>query len=143
MVNMEYNLPSSHLHLYNSGEPGITVPVYLRSGETSLRVETKLDTGATHCIFQRIYGEDLGINIESGTPKRFGTATGSFLTYGHWITLSVFDSDFDVMVYFAADESFNRSVLGRHGFLDRVWIGLDDYAGKLYLRRNDDNFETE
>jgi hypothetical protein len=140
---MEYNLPFSHLHLYNSGEPGITVPVFLRLGEISLRVETKLDTGATHCIFQRIYGEDLGINIESGAPERFGTATGAFLAYGHWLTVSVYDFDFDVMVYFAADDSFKRDVLGRHGFLDRMLIGLDDYAGKLYLRRNNDIFETE
>ena len=80
---MEDKLPFSHLLLYNSGEPGITVPVFLRLGERSLRVETKLDTGAPHCIFQRIYGEDLGINIASGDPKRCGTATGSFLTYGH------------------------------------------------------------
>lgn len=77
---MNYLLPFSHLLLYNSGEPGITVSVFLRLGETSLRVETKLDTGATHCIFQRIYGEDLGISIESGMPKRFATATGAFLT---------------------------------------------------------------
>jgi hypothetical protein len=47
------------------------------------------------------------------------------------------------MVYFAADDSFKRDVLGRHGFLDRMLIGLDDYAGKLYLRRNNDIFETE
>ncbi|HEX4946776.1 MAG TPA: hypothetical protein VFZ34_08940 [Blastocatellia bacterium] len=140
---MEYPLLFSHLLLYNSGEPGITVPVFLRLGETSLRVETKLDTGATYCIFQRIYGKDLGINIESGAPKRFGTATGSFLTYGHWITLSVHDFDFDVMVYFAVNDDFKRDVLGRHGFLDRMLIGLDDYAGKLYLRHNDDNFEIE
>lgn len=140
---MEHTLLFSHLLLYNSGEPGITVPVYLRLGETSLRVETKLDTGATHCIFQRLFGEDLGIKINSGVPKRFGTATGSFLAYGHWLTLSVHDFDFDVMVYFAADDDFKRNVLGRHGFLDHLLIGLDDYAGKLYLRRNDDNFETE
>lgn len=68
---------------------------------------------------------------------------GSFLAYGHAVTLSVSDFDFDMVAYFAADESFNRNVLGRHGFLDRVLIGLDDYAGKLYLRRNDDDFETE
>ncbi len=140
---MAYKLPFTHLHLYDSGKPGITVPVFLRLSETSLRVETKLDTGATHCIFQRIYGEDLGLDIESGAPKRFGTATGSFLAYGHGVTLSVYDFDFDVMVYFAAADDFKRDVLGRHGFLDRLLIGLDDYAGKLYLRRGDDNSETE
>lgn len=57
--------------------------------------------------------------------------------------MSVHDFDFEVMVYFADDENFKRDVLGRHGFLDRVLIGLDDYAGKFYLQRNGDDFETE
>ena len=68
---------------------------------------------------------------------------GSFLAYGHAVTLSVRGFKFDIVAYFAADETFSRNVLGRHGFLDRLLIALDDYAGKLYLRRGDDNFETE
>jgi hypothetical protein len=39
------------------------------------------------------------------------------------------------LVYFAEDENFSRNVLGRHGWLELVTIGLIDYDGKLYLSR--------
>lgn len=140
---MEYELRFEDLLLYNSGALGITVPVTIRLHQDFVRFDAKLDTGATYCIFERAHGEQLGLGIESGHPERIGTAMGSFLAYGHAVTLSVSGFDFDIMAYFAADESFNRNVLGRHGFLNRMLIGLDDYAGKLYLRRGDDNSETE
>jgi len=36
-------------------------------------------------------------------------------------------------VYFSADTSFTRNVLGRQGWLDRIKLGLVDYEEKLYL----------
>ena len=65
-----------------------------------------------------------------------GTATGTFLSYGHEVTLSVADFQFDTI--FAADAEINRNVLGRFGWLDRVVLGLIDYEGKLYLSRYDE-----
>jgi hypothetical protein len=40
-------------------------------------------------------------------------------------------------VYFASDEAFDRNVLGRFGWLDRMVIGINDYEGKLYLKSHD------
>ena len=77
----------------------------------------------------------MGINIESGYLRSFDTATGHFDAYGHSVTMTVENYEFDVMVFFAKDEWLNRNVLGRAGFLDRVLAGLDDYAGELYLNR--------
>jgi len=128
-----YSLDFSELHTYDPGEPGITVPVLLRSGTVEVLVEAKLDTGATFCIFERQWGEELGLNIESGHREMIGTPMGAFRAFGHPLTLSVLEFDFDITAYFAADESFNRNVLGRHGFLDRIQLGLIDYEGKMYL----------
>jgi predicted DNA-binding antitoxin AbrB/MazE fold protein len=36
------------------------------------------------------------------------------------------------------DEWFNRNVLGSHGWLNHVRMGLVDYEGKLFLIRTDD-----
>ena len=124
------------LHLYDSGKSGISVPAQLSIGTRSVNVVTKLDTGATHCIFQRVYGDYLGLDIESGYRQEFHTTNGTFFAYGHQITLSVLSFDFDSVVYFTADENFTRDVLGRHRFLDRVCIGIKDYQGELYLSRN-------
>ncbi|MEK7830754.1 MAG: hypothetical protein AAB401_06675 [Acidobacteriota bacterium] len=118
---------------YDLNQPGITVPVYLSLGETRIELHAKVDCGASACIFARGHGELLGLNIESGTPEYFGTATGRFKAYGHPITLSVLEFEFDSVVYFAEDPAFTREVLGRQGWLDRLRFGLVDYEGKLYL----------
>lgn len=50
---------------------------------------------------------------------------------------SVKGFDLEIMAYFAA-ESFNRNVLGRLGFLNRMVCGLNDNKGRLYLRQPDE-----
>lgn len=50
--------------------------------------------------------------------------------------------DFDAMVYFPADDFINRNVPGRHGFINRVQLGLIDYEGKLFLSRFGANHAT-
>lgn len=69
----------------------------------------------------------LGFSIESGLLQPISTVTGRFITYGHQITLSVAGFEFDSMIYFAVDPSVTRNVLGRHGWLDRVVLGIVDY----------------
>lgn len=120
-------------HNYDTRKAGITVDVLLRLGGIEVEVVAKLDTGASFCIFRRIYGELLGLTIESGQPETLSTPTGSFLAYGHDVTLIVLGLEFQTTVYFAADENFTRNVLGRQGWLDRVRLGLIDYEGKLFL----------
>ncbi len=130
-----HNLTFEKLIFYDAGKKGITVDMKIQLSETSTIFQAKIDTGSEACIFRRVHGEEIGIEVENGKTQRFGTAAGSFLTYGHWITLTVEGFQIDSYVFFAADENFNRNVLGRNGWLDRVIIGVNDYDGKLYLSR--------
>ncbi|HSK71503.1 MAG TPA: hypothetical protein VK892_07405 [Pyrinomonadaceae bacterium] len=132
---MTHILEFEKLVRYDSGKSGISINVQVRSGQDSTTFEAKIDTGSTYCIFERIHGEKLGIEIESGLRESISTASGSFWAFAHQITLVFEDYEFDSTVYFAQDENFNRNVLGRHGWLDRVIIGINDYDGKLYLSR--------
>jgi len=50
----------------------------------------------------------------------------------------VLGSEYETTVYFAKDYNFNRNILGRQGWLDRVRLGLIDYDGKLYLSEYND-----
>ena len=121
------------LHEYNTLEVGIVVPTILKLGESSADLKAKVDTGAAFCIFERIHGLRLGLEIETGIPLRMMTATGQFDTFGHTINLSVLGIETEATVYFAAEESFFLNILGRQGWLDRVKLGLIDYEGKLLL----------
>lgn len=130
---MNFRLDFSHLWAYDTGKTGITIPVTLKLLKSSITFEAKIDTGATDCIFARRIGEELGVEIERGEQISISTAAGLFKAYGHEVSMSVLDYDFDAYVFFAEDDAFNRNVLGRHSFLDHVILGLVDYEGKLYL----------
>ena len=130
---MEEEISFSISYRYNTLESGIVVPVGISDGKTVVKFEAKVDTGSSFCVFQRIQGERLGLDIESGTPLRMSTATAPFDTFGHSINLSVLGIETEATVYFAAEESFYLNILGRQGWLDRVKLGLIDYEGKLLL----------
>lgn len=135
---MALTLSFTTLFQYDTGKTGISVPVKLQSGDETVICEARLDTGASCCIFERAQGRYLGLDIESGARQEFSTPTGSFIAYGHEITLSVLGLEVATTAYFAANENFTRNVLGRQGWLDRVCLGLVDYEGKLYLRAYDE-----
>lgn len=130
---MAYSLEFERLVEYDTRRTGITVEIRLKIAGSEVAVSPKIDTGSTDCVFVRAVGEDLGLEIEKGESGFIGTATGNFRAFLHPVTLSILDYDFDIYAYFAEDENFNRNVLGRLGFLDRVNIGLIDYEGKLFL----------
>lgn len=130
---MAHVIPFETVVVYDAGVPGISIDVELSVGDSSIFVSAKVDTGSDRCIFSKECGDKLGLQIETGEPQHFGTVTGVFLTYGHPVTLTSAGYEFDSTVYFAAAESFERNVLGRFGWLDRMIIGINDYDGKLYL----------
>ncbi len=130
---MSYSLNFEHLYRYDTDRVGITISVELRLLDLAVTFDAQVDTGASFCIFQRQYGEALGIDIERGDRVVVGTATGTFIVYGHMVTLSTVGLEFDSMVFFASHEGFRRNVLGRNGWLNKVRFGLIEYEGKLFL----------
>ncbi len=135
---MAHQLSFEQLTTYEPGKPGIAVEVELKLGELIVSCEAHIDTGASYCIFSRSIREQLGLDIETGVLQFIGTAVGPFKTYGHGVTLSALGYEFDIIAYFAEAPGMNRKVLGRHGWLDRVQLGLVDYEGKLYVSRYGD-----
>jgi hypothetical protein len=132
---LAYQLEFEKLYSYDVGAPGITLEVNLALKDQILTIPAKVDTGASCCIFARENCEQLGLHLEAGMRQVFGTATGTFVAYGHEVSLSVGDFEFDTIAFFPVDAEIRRNVLGRFGWLDRVVLGLVDYEGRLYLSR--------
>ena len=133
---MPHTLTFTTRHRYNLAANGITVPVALRVGDRSVLVpDTKVDTGASFCIFHQGFGEALGLNVLAGDQVRVGTATEPFSAYGHEVSLSAQGFKFHVLVYFA---EVGRNVLGRRGWLEQVRIGIIDHDGELFVSAYDD-----
>jgi hypothetical protein len=130
---MSHQLHFAQPHLYDIRKSGISIPLVLRVGNLTVKLDAKLDTGSIYCIFERYISEELGLRNEEGYQQRVSTITGSFTTYGHEVTLSMLGLEFNSMVFFAEDDSYQRNVIGRHGWLNKVQVGIIDYEGKLYL----------
>ena len=120
-------------HTYNDRDNGITIPVRLIFGERDVRFTAIVDTGSTFCVFERIFAESLGLDIEAGDRQEFRTAAGRFVAFGHELTLSTLGLEIDATVYFFADAAIRKNVLGRRGWLDRVRLAIVDYEQVLYL----------
>ncbi len=118
---------------YDVDGEGIRLDVEIRLGDSNVKLNAKIDTGATYSIFERKFADELGLEIESGMRQRFGTATGFFYGYGFRVNFITAGLEFDSMVFFAEEDNFTANVLGRIGWLDKVIFGLVDYEGKLYL----------
>ena len=118
----------------------IVLPITLSSDlANQVLVRPKLDTGSTFCVFQRLYADLLGLDMERGVAQLIRTATGSFAAHGHEITLTVGQLEWQAVVYFAEDENFPVNVVGRRGFLDRLRAGLVDYEQFLYVSSYDES----
>ena len=130
---MAESVEFDEVYEYNIFEEGITIKTVLRNGDFQTVIDAKVDTGSTFCIFERHLGESLGLEVENGISILIGTATGSFRAFGHEVTLSFLGIETVSTVYFAESEYFDRNVLGRTGWLDRVKLGLIEQEGKLFL----------
>ena len=138
MIIVPHTFTFESKHSYDTTRIGITIPVELSNGEGVVQIDAKLDTGASFCIFERSYGEMLGLMVESGAEELVSTANGTFQVFGHWLTVVALDFQFEAMIYFAADESIRRNVLGRRGFIDQIRLCLIEHDGELYVSKYDD-----
>jgi hypothetical protein len=132
---MAYQLDFEKQVSFDDTGDGIVIEAEIKYSDVSVRIDARIDTGAAYSIFERHYGEELGLEIESGMGQRFSTAAGGFYAYGFRVTLLTADLEFDSMVFFAENQSFAKNVLGRITWLDNLTLGLVAGAGKIYLSR--------
>jgi aspartyl protease len=105
----------------------------LSAGRERVDLVASLDTGAAYCVFQRTYAQALGLDVERGVPMSFATANSRFAAYGHEVMIETLDLEVHSLVFFFADPDIVKNVLGRHGWLDRLNVGIVDYDQLLYL----------
>jgi hypothetical protein len=118
---------------------GIPIPVVLRVGPKTVDLKAKLDTGAHYSVFEREWGERLGLTIEDGEPQRMEGPMGQgFETFGHEVTIEVLGYPVLSTVFFARDPGLRRSVLGRLGWLNKFRLAVIDYDRHLYLSAYDE-----
>ena len=66
----------SRTHSYLPSDEGISLPVFPNNGAERVKLLAHVDTGASHCLFERRHGELLNLEVEAGDPMAFRTAKG-------------------------------------------------------------------
>jgi hypothetical protein len=88
-------------------------------------IESILDTGADHCVFDAQIAEGLGIPVTKGMPVAFtgieGRETVRFL---HHVTLTVAAQTFQAPIVFAYG-ILTTGILGQTGFFDHFVATFD------------------
>lgn len=130
-MTISLSFPINYQYLVT--EAGITIPVILKSGEMISLCTAKIDTGAQFCLFKREHGEELGLDVEQGTRLTFQTLNGSLVGFGHEIAIQTLGLTFASTIFFAQEYGLPRNLLGRHGWLQNVRLGLIDYDQMLFL----------
>lgn len=118
---------------YSRSPSHIEIPVSLKAGANTVDLLAKIDTGSTYCVFQREYGEQLGLVIQNGHLKSIVTAIGPFDAYGHWVAIEALDFVVESQVYFAAESGFTRNVLGLLGWIDRFRLAVIHHDCLLHV----------
>jgi len=124
-------------HRYRDNPDGIVLPTTLTFGGVLVRTFACVDIGAAYCVFSNEVGQQLGLDIENGLPKRMGSLTGTLDTFGHEVTLQTLDISVQSVVYFAKYPGLERNLLGRTGWLEKLRLAVIHYDRLLYFDEYD------
>ena len=117
---------------------GLRLPATLSAAGRSTDLRVYLDTGAAYCVIPRSVGEQLGLDVEAGEATTLGTGGGPMPGFLHYATLTIGDFIFeDVPICVAKYPNFDRALLGRAGWLQKVRMNLITYDDALYLELHD------
>jgi hypothetical protein len=123
---------------YPDDGAGITIPTLLGYDGRIVTATAKIDTGAEFCLFDRDYGERLGLPLEKGVPLTLETLTGRLEAFGHEVTLQTLGLTFQSVIYFSRYAGLPRNLLGRNGWLRNIRLGVVDYDNQILLSNYDD-----
>ncbi|HMV51278.1 MAG TPA: retropepsin-like aspartic protease [Blastocatellia bacterium] len=131
---MSWNFSFSNRVQIREDAAGLCASATLSVAGAQIQVDGYLDVGAAYCVIPRDAGERLGLDVEAGEATNLRTGMGPIQGYLHYAVLTVGDLVFeDVPVFVAKYPGFDRCLLGRAGWLQRVRMNLVTYDNFLYL----------
>lgn len=112
---MSVSLTFAQTWEYPDDAAGITIPILLGHKGRIVTATAKVDTGVEVCLFDRDYGERLGLKIEDGLPLILETLSGTLEAFGHEVTIQTLGLAFQSVIYFSRHPGLPRNLLGRNG----------------------------
>lgn len=99
------------------------VPINLKAGSQTIKLDALIDSGADYCIFPLKVAKDLKLFFRSSDKTKFhgiGKAEG----YWHQIEITVGNTSYKTKAVFADLKNMEFGVLGQKGFFDHFDVTL-------------------
>jgi hypothetical protein len=110
--------------------------VKLFNGSLSTDLICLVDSGADDCMFHSSIGDVLGIDLKSGSLKRFGGIAEGVVVdcYLHPIELQIYGFSERISVVAAfSDQVGAGGLLGQSGFFENYKVDFEGYRGKMEI----------
>lgn len=114
--------------------PVIQIDFETRNGNLGYLV--LIDSGADYCIFHAQVGEQLGIEVESGTKLTFfGTSGAPQVAYFHEVTFKVGGHAHTCQVGFSYEmNQLAYGILGQDGFFNKWTVKFEHHKENIDIR---------
>lgn len=114
------------------------IEIVLKNGESSIRYEALVDSGADICLFDQSVGEAIGINIKNGKLREvFGVGGKVSLYYVHPVTIEVGGWPYKIEAGFMPDVAgrvMPYGLVGQKGFFENFIVKFDLLKGEIDLK---------
>lgn len=102
------------------------IPFYLFHGESFVRLEALIDSGADFTLFHSEIADVLGIRWKTGVPQTFEGITGARGTmYFHQVKIKIGQWNETITCGFSNDLSENNyGILGQEGFFEHFKVSF-------------------
>jgi predicted aspartyl protease len=113
------------------------IPIKIINKCAEIKFGALIDSGADFCIFDAEIGENLGLDVKSGSEEIFGgIQNGGFArAYIHEVKLNIGGWEYVTRVGFSYDiAKYGYGILGQKGFFDLFIVRFDYKKEEIELK---------
>lgn len=135
MPTIDFPVVRRYLGTPPDAEPKVAVKLSrIDRPDRHVRTLALVDSGADHCLFQREFGERLGLELDDLPLASGQTAGGPIQIPVCRLQVEILGQVFECRVGFVEGEKLPNNLLGRQGVFDQIQVGFRESRLEFYFR---------
>lgn len=135
MPTIDFPVVRRYLGTPPDAEPIVAVKLSrIDKPERYIRTLALVDSGADHCLFQRDFGERLGLELDDLPLVEGQTAGGPIEVPVCRLRVEILHQVFECLVGFLDEKRLPNNLLGRQGIFDQIQLAFRESRLEFYFR---------